>query len=93
VSGQSENTTADGGVPALTDADSDPAPQDVTNPDEAAAGRSLAARSRWARRIAAVRRWFQDSVVGQPWRRLQLLDFINRGILFAAVLLLASCLS
>lgn len=43
----------------------------------------------WAEpRVTATRRWFPDSLIGQVWRRLQSLDFMNRGTLLAAVLLL-----
>jgi hypothetical protein len=39
-------------------------------------------------RAAAARQWFPGSAGGQLWTRLQALDFMNRALLLAAVLLL-----
>lgn len=84
------STAASTGAPpprSPTDGSARPAAGTGHDPPEEVHARGT--RARWARRAAAVRRWWPNSAVGHLWGRLQVLDFVNRGMLFAAVLLLS----
>jgi membrane protein len=89
VSGGPESTTTNAGVPAPREPADAHLQQSAATPDEAPTRWSAGIPARVARPVAAVRQWFSNSAIGRLWHRLQLLDFINRGTLFAAVLLLS----
>jgi membrane protein len=99
VGGEPDSTTAgaradraaDTDVPAPRGpADAGAAPSDDV-PDEVVARqppRRPPVRARVIDRAAALRQSFEGTAVGHLWNRLRLLDFVERGIQFAAVLLL-----
>jgi membrane protein len=77
VTGEAESPPTGAGVPSPREAPEDSTP---------AGGPRFPARLHDASR--AVQQRYSGSAVEHLWKRLQLVDFINRGTLFAAVLLL-----